>query len=186
MPTATATRKQTAVETNEEPEVVVDPRLNKLVDEWGKTKDKTDRFWMQIAAYVRDKEITAKQLLKALIEVRGLKETSARVEVSRFMRFTKSQEASDMLDEALEGDSDITVADLRSAKVLQGEKGDKDPGEVLDKKLVSVCRYAIREADITDIIEFVGQAKRAFKTAYNKEVAAQTAGNGEEETEEEE
>jgi len=184
MAVTTKQKPAPAVETKDEPEVVVDLTLNKKVEEWTKSTEKADRTWMLLAAYVRDKEISAATLTKALIEVKGLKESSARVETSRLMRFTRSEEASDMLDSALEGDGDITVRDLRSAKVLSGEKAEKDPQEKLDKKLVAVARYAISEAEVEDQADFVSQAKRAWKSAYNLELKAQakaTASNGDDE-----
>jgi hypothetical protein len=174
MPTAVKTK----ADTKEKEEVIVDVKLNKLVENWDKLDEQQGGAWMQIAKYVRDKQITSAQIINALVEIRGLKPTSARVEASRFMRFSKSQEASDMLDEAMSGDSDVTVRDLRGAGVLTGSKAEVDPTEAYGKKLLSVAKYAIEKAEITEMNEFLAEARRAFKTAYKKASARDTSGNG--------
>jgi hypothetical protein len=180
MPTATATKTGSKVETKVDPEVIVDKRLNSLVENWDKTEEAKDGAWLQIAKYVRDKKITSSQLFKALTEIRGLKDTSARVEVSRFMRFQKSQEASDMLDEALSG-GDVNVRDLRSASVMKGEKAEVTDEEAYEKKLISVARYAIEKCGITTIEEFQADAKIAYRSAAKKVKASHqsTADDGE-------
>src|SRR5258705_5602566 len=112
---ATATlpkkRVQTEVETSAEESTVVDPKLNQVIEEWSVSNDKAGKSWMKLAKYVRDKAITATQLRYALVEINGMKESSAKVEVSRLIRFQKSQEASDMLNRALKGEDSITVRD---------------------------------------------------------------------------
>lgn len=185
--TATKKQAQTEVETSAEEEVIVDPNLNRLIEKWDSNKATTEKSWMRIAEYVRDKEITSKQLRHALVEIHGLSPGSANVEVSRFMRFQKSQEASDMLDRALEGDEEITVRDLRSAKVMQGERAEKDPEEQVEKKLLATARFAILKAGSEDIGEYVGIARRTYKTAAAsiERLQAKAEGDGDQEEEEE-
>lgn len=184
MPTATATRPraktQAEVETSVEEEVVVDTGLIKLLEKWDKSKEianksqeQADSSWIQVAKYVRDHEITKAQLHYALVEVRGMKEASARVEITRLMRFQISEAASEMLDRKLEGDDNVTVHDLRSASVKRGEKAPEvDPVLSTERKLIIVAKYAIGEAEIEDISEFTSIARKAYKTAAAKLEAA--------------
>lgn len=201
MPTATATRptKRVApktkasaeadVETTEETEVVVDPKLNNLIEKWDKSRGATDQSWMQLAKYVRDHEITRVQLKYALVEIHGMKESSAVVACSRLIRFQKSEVASEMLDRAISGEEGITARDLMGANVFKGEKKDKDPEQTTERKLITVAKYAINVAGIDEIGEYVGLARRTFKQAQSAIAKAQAkaSGNGEgDEVEEEE
>ena len=193
MPTATAARptKRTAtkasadVETSEETEVVVDPKLNSLIEKWDKSRGAQNQSWMQLAKYVRDHEITRTQLKYALVEIHGMKESSAITACSRLLRFQKSEEASEMLDRALSGEEGITAADLMGANVFKGEKKDSDPEKTTEKKLLSIAKYAIDKAGIDEVGEYVGLARRTFKQAQTSLAKAQAkaAGNGEEEEE---
>jgi hypothetical protein len=180
MPTAAATRP--SVETKEGPEVVVDVRLNRLVEAWAKSEDAKDGAWLQIAKHVRDKKCTSAQVFAALVKIRGLKESSARVEASRFMRFTRSKEASDMLDEALSG-GDISIRDLRSARVMTGERAEVSDDEKYEKKLISVARFALEKGAIEEEPDFIRDCRRAFRLAKKKVTAVHqaAAGDGEEE-----
>src|SRR5262249_29664790 len=120
-------------------------------------------------------------LVTALIEIRGLKDTSARVEASRLMRFSKSDEAYDMLTKAIAGKDGITVRDLRSARVLTGDKAEENEEEVLQKKLTAVARYAIEKLGLDAWSDFVPYAKQGWQLAEKKAKAqhvAAAAGNG--------
>jgi hypothetical protein len=170
------TQPQTEVETSAEEAVVVDTGLIKLLEKWDKSKEianksqeQADQSWIQIAKYVRDHEITKAQLHYALVEVRGMKEASARVEITRLMRFQISEAASEMLDRKLEGDDNITVHDLRSASVKRGEKAPEiDPVTAVERKLIAVAKFAISEAEIEDISEFTSLARKSYKAASAK------------------
>ena len=182
------------VETSVEEEVVVDQGLVKLLEKWDKSKevasksqDAADGAWIQVAKYVRDHEITKQQLHYVLVEIRGMKEASARVEITRFMRFQTSEAASEMLDRKLEGDEDITMQDLKSASVKKGEKAPEiDPVISLERKLISVAKFAIGDAELEDISEFTSIARKAFKTAMAKIESARAAEEEGEEAEAEE
>lgn len=181
---ATATlpkkRVQTEVETSAEESTVVDPGLNKAIEEWSTSNDKAGKSWMKLAKYVRDKEITATQLRYALVEINGLKESTAKGEVSRLMRFQKSQAASDMLNRALKGEEGITVRDLQSASVKKGEKPTLDSTEVTERKLKSAARFAIVEAEMEQD-EFISLARSTYKSiAAAIEAKLETNGEGEE------
>jgi hypothetical protein len=194
--TKTRVQPQAEVETAEETEVVVDTGLVNLIEKWekskeqaNKTQEQADKSWINIARYVRDHEISKAQLHYALVELRGMKESSAKVEISRLMRFQNSQAASDMLDRKIEGDDDITLKDLKSASVKRGEKHEVNPAEATEKRLVMVAKYAISEAGIEDISEFGTLARKAHKIAMSKlEEAAKRNGeqgdSGETEAEE--
>lgn len=181
------TQPQTEVETSVEEEVVVDQGLIKLLDKWDKSKEaanksqeQADSSWIQVAKYVRDHEITKAQLHYALVEIRGMKEASARVEITRLMRFQISEAASEMLDRKLEGDDSVTVHDLRSASVKKGEKAPEvDPVVSVERKLITIAKYAISDAEIEDISEFTSIARKAYKTATAKLEAAKTEGESE-------
>jgi hypothetical protein len=188
MPTATAARptKRTRastkpeVETEVETEVVVDPKLNSLIEKWDKSKGAANQSWMQLAKYVRDHEITRTQLKYALVEIQGMKESSAVVACSRLLRFQKSQEASEMLDRALDGEEDITAADLMGANVFKGEKKDKDPSETMERKLTTVASFAIEKAGIEDVGEYIVLAKRTYRCKPpSPRREAKASGNGE-------
>lgn len=204
MPTATATATkaktkttptaQTDVETEAETEVVVDTGLIKILEKWDKSReqanksqDAADQQWIQLAKYVRDHEISKEQLLYALVKIRGMKESSAKVEAVRLLRFQTSDTASEMLDRKIDGDEDITVHDLRSASVKRGEKAEPtDPTAACEKRLVTIAKFAISEAEMTDVSEFTALARKAFKTANTKLEAAARRNNEDEGGDEEE
>jgi hypothetical protein len=185
--TRPSTKAQVEVETEAEVEVVVDSGLIKLLEKWDKSKEAANKSqataddnWIQLAKYVRDHDISKEQLRYALVNIRGMKESSANVECTRLLRFQHSEEASDMLDRKLEGDEEISVHDLRSANVKRGEKAEVDPIVHCEKKLTTVAKFAIEEAEIVDVSEFGSLARKAYKIATAK-IEAAAKRNGEEE-----
>jgi hypothetical protein len=190
MATLTKTQTKSKVETSEAPATVVDKGLIRLVQSWKKADADSSLGWIHIAQYVVQNEtITNKELIQVLREIRGLTESSAKSEASRFMRIRKSDEAQVMLDRALKGDKSITVYDLRSAKIAKKVGDDEEDDEEttlqkkLDKKLETAARFGIKEGLVETAKEFGAAAQEAFRViqALVEAKAAKTSSDGDEE-----
>jgi hypothetical protein len=165
MPTLVKARNRERVadepETKEEPKVIVDKGLAKLVQEWDSQDKKAGGYWIRICEYVAENDITRAQLKKALMDLRGMAEVTANNEVSKIF---KMRDNPDVLEQLKDGE--ITQREAREA-VTKKQEGTDDAETKLKKQLNRAASFAINEVE-AESGEFVTLARGAYKDQYAK------------------
>lgn len=155
--------------------VVPDLGLHRLVEQWDESLRIANASWATIARHVRDHNVSRPTLFYALVHVHGMKESSAHVECTRFLRFTKSRAASNALDRALNGDESISVSKLKDVSITQRRIGARKSvsqklaldEEAIDRGLAKLARDAVKHGT-RDAKTFLAAAKVAFQLAASR------------------
>lgn len=177
-------------ETKEEPEVIVDQRLGKLLKDYTASEKQTGSYWLKIVEYVKENEITRDILKQTLIEFRNIQEATANVEATMILNAAKD-EHSDLLDQAMSGD--MSVREFRkSIMTKRGDRAPEDNEKKLELKLKQAARFAIEKVEMDSAKEFQKLAFEVFtdvRESYTEdqaEAAEEEDESKEEEGEEEE
>jgi hypothetical protein len=169
---AVTTKAAPKTETKEEPKVLADQRLGKMLKDYTAKESDTQSYWLKIVEYVSKNGTTRGVLMETLIQFRKVKKSTASVEATFIMQGAK-EENSDLLQQAL--DADITVREFRNAIMGKGKTDEEGNKEIdFEKRIVSklkaVATYAIDNVEIT-LKEFRAYAGEAFEKAEKAEAA---------------
>ena len=172
-------------ETKEEPKVVVDPRLGKMLKEYTQSEKQTQGYWLKIVEYVKENGITRDVVKATLIQFRQVQESTANVEATMILNAAK-EEHTELLDQALNGD--ITVREFRKGIMKKREGKEEDPERKLALRMKQTAKYAIEKGEIDDAKEFGRLARETFTEVMEKytETASDDGDTEEETTEEDE
>jgi hypothetical protein len=184
-PTAKAA-PQEQVETREEPQVVVDPNLGKILKKYSESEKQTQSIWLQIVEYVKEQDLSRDVVKASYIQFRGVQENTAQVEVSLIFTACKEEHAEN-LQKALDGE--MTVRDFRKS-IMKPREGKEapDPEKKLVTKLKMTARFAIENCDIDDPKDFGRMAREHFTSVLERyaEQEEDASTNGEDESDEDE
>jgi hypothetical protein len=175
---------KTKSETKEEPKVLADQRLGKLLKDYTQKEIDTASYWLKIVEYVSKTQITRTTLIETLVQFRGVKKSTASVEATFIMQGAKPENAT-LLQQAL--DKEIPVREFRKAIMGTGktnEEGDKeiDYEKRIKAKLKPAATYAVENVEIT-VKDFKGFAGEVFEKALEREAAKAAGEESEEEGE---
>jgi hypothetical protein len=187
---AAAAAEETDTEVKDEPKVVTDQRLGKILKEYNSSEKATGSIWLQIVEYCKENELTREVVKATYIQYRGVQENTALVEVSLIFTACKEENA-DNLEQALAGD--MTVREFRKSIMKPREgKSEADPEKKLILKFKQTSRYAIEKCDMDDPKTFSRMARETFigvlerYTEQQEETDQSEAGEEEDESQTEE
>jgi hypothetical protein len=173
-------------ETKEEPTVVADIRLGKMLKDYTKQESETQSYWLKIVEYVSKNNVTRATLIATLQEYRKVQKSTASVEATYIMKGAAPENAN-LLQQALDGD--ITTREFRKA-TMGATKVNEETGEVeidyskrIDAKLKGVAGYAIKNVEITvkEFRQMAGDAfEKAEKSAEKAAAKGEASGEGDE------
>jgi hypothetical protein len=172
--------EETESDTKAETKIIVDKGLATLVKDWDKADKVQGSYWVKIAEYVSDNDISRAMLKKALMDLRGMAELTANNEVSKIF---KLKDAPEVLEQLVNGD--ITIKQAKEA-VTKKQEGTDDAETKVKKGLHRLASVAIQEVE-AEQGEFVQMAKTAYRETLAKlqAKAAKEEGEGEEGEDEE-
>lgn len=178
-------------ETGSETKVVVTKALAQLITNWDKAEKTAESYFPRVVAFVIENETTREELRQALLDIRKMAKLTANNEISVIMRVA---EFPDEVQACIDGDDNPAtgepwkVRELRDLGKKKQEGGGRDPEDSFKKRIRTVAKYAIEEAQL-ELADFVAECKAAYKEEHAKAEARATRaeeGDGETEGQEEE
>jgi hypothetical protein len=162
-------------ETKEEPKVLADQKLGKLLKDYTAKEIDTASYWLKIVEYVSKVNITRTTLIETLVQFRGVKKSTASVEATFIMQGAKPENA-ELLQQAL--DKEIPVREFRKAIMGTGKSDEEGNKEIdyekrIKAKLKPAATYAVENVEIT-VKDFKGFAGEVFEKALAKQEAKES------------
>lgn len=129
--TATQTKTSAKAATKDKPEVVVHPGLMKLLKSEQQAAEQAASYLVEICELVEKDNISNAQLIKTIMEARGITDKSAASQASRIRSLMKDQESLQRLK-----DGEVTIrAAVKSAQTQQAAAGPKNKQKAFDNAL---------------------------------------------------
>lgn len=125
------TKTKTTEKTKEKVEVTVHPGLMKLIQQERQAAEQAATYLVEICELVEKENISNAQLIKTIMEARGIAEASARGQASRIRALLKDQTS---LQNLRDGNVSVRAA-VKSAQTSQAAAGPKNKKKAFDRAL---------------------------------------------------